>query len=155
MAQRRNKTFIEINGLDDVKKVFEELAPRHARNLNRATVHGVAQVGAKELKAKVGSMSFKVNSGNLKKSIAAKRKKSHPDRPRSDVIFRSGSDQKNDGFYWRFLEHGTSKGVSGSDFVRGVRESIFARIPQIFKEQFAKKLEKALARERKKRSGAK
>ena len=143
------KPIMTITGLEDAKRILGEIAPRHAANLNRAVVHGIAGQAAKEIKQVMPS-SFKKRLGNVFKSVKAKRRRGKPDQPESDVIFTMDGKAKNDGFYWRFLEHGT-RSMSGEPFVGPVREAIFARLPQIYEEQFGKKFEALLKRERKKK----
>lgn len=132
---------VEILGEQDIKKIFDEIAPKHARNLTRATVQGIAREVAKEAKkgAPVG------RTGNLKKSIKAKRKKSNRDRPIS-VVHAKGA------FYWRFVEYGTGGPVpqEPNPFITRAYEKVRANYKTIFREQFGKKLESLLKREKKK-----
>jgi HK97 gp10 family phage protein len=155
----------EITGADDVEKILKDIAPRHARNLMRATIHGVAGEIAKDAKRNAPK-----RSGLLKKSIIAKRRKSPPDAPVSTVNVE-GKDPKNLPFYWRFIEYGTrgykkgdrragGKGVAKKDmapkpeqpFIRPAAEKARANFQTVLTQQFGKKLEAALKREAKKRA---
>lgn len=135
----------EVVGTRSVQDIMENIAPRHANNLSRATVHGVAGRIAKEAK-----QSVPVRSGNLKKSIKAKRRKSPPGKPISEVVGEGA-------FYWRFVEYGTrhARGQKEQPFVRPAIDHYRANWRAIFTEEFGKKLEKALAREAKKRAKTK
>ena len=133
----------EITGVEEVQKILDDIAPKHARNLMRSTIQGVASEIAKQARRNAPK-----DTGTLKKSIKAKRKKSPPDRPVSEVYVKS------DAFYWRFIEYG-SKGPTAQPerpFIRPASEKIRSNFEKILTEQFGKKLEKKLAKEAKKRA---
>ena len=126
---------VTIRGLEDVETVLNNIAPRHARNLMRATVLAVASKARNEARkgAPVG------RSKRLRRAIRSKRKNSTPDQPRAEVYVRS------DAFYWRFLEYGTIK-LSPRPFMLPAKERTEADKVRIVTEEFGKKLERALAR---------
>ena len=138
---------IAIFGLKDIQKVLEELAPKHAANLSRAMVHGMASEVSKEAKKRVPK-----NTGNLRRAIKAKRRRGKPGQPVSDVIVESGKSAKHDAFYWRFVEFGTGGPVPQPEhpFLRPAKDLIQSNIPKIAEEQFTKKLAAAVKREQKK-----
>lgn len=147
----------QITGLDDVQKMLNDMAPREARNLMRATIHGVAGDVAKSAKTKVRSKT-------VKKALKTKRIKSHPDKPSSGVYVTRGKNAKHDAYFWHWIEYGTKNRVikkTGVDvgampetpFVRPAVQEIRASFETIMVDQFGKKLEKKLAREAKKRAG--
>lgn len=141
---------VEITGTKDVQKILDDIAPKYARNLMRATIQGVASQIVKEAKQNV-------TSKRVKKAMKAKRKKSPPDAPVSVVYF------KDEGFMWRWLEYGTQPRTvkkTGRDagsmpekpFLRPVTDKMRANFPRVLTEEFGKKLEGLLAREAKKRA---
>lgn len=138
---------IRIEGLDELQKTLAELAPREAFNLSRAAIHGVAQQVAKRAQARVP-----VDSGTLRKAIKAKRgnPRNNAGKPFSDVVVEHGKDARNDAFYWRFLEYGTTTGIAEHRFIGNAIESVRPEVPGIMREQFGKKLEALLARKAKK-----
>lgn len=136
----------EITGTEDVNKILTQIAPRHARNLMRATIHGVASTIAKDAKANAPE-----DTGALKKSIKAKRKKSPPDAPVSEVFVEHGGKAKYDAFYWRFVEYGT-RSKAEHPFIRPAAGKARANYKQVLTAEFGKKLEAALKREAKKRA---
>lgn len=140
---------ISIVGLDEIKDVLDRIAPKHARNLMRATVHGIAGEIAKEAKKRAPK-----DTGNLRNSIKTRRRKSSPDAPVSEVYVTTGKNKKNDGFYWRFIESGTVN-RSAAPFVGPAKQAVLSNLDQILRQQFAKKLEAAIRREKKKASKAK
>lgn len=142
----------EIEGVDEVKKLLDEIAPRHARNLMRATVQGIASSIAKDARKAAPR-----DTGTLRKAIKAKRKKSHPDNPISEVIVEHGTSVKNDAFYWRFVEYGTEgpTGQGERPFIRPAADTARAAMPMVLTTEFSKKLESLLKREAKKRAAGK
>lgn len=131
---------LTITGVEEVERILEEIAPRHARNLMRATVHGMAKQVRDEARknAPVG------RSKKLRKNIKHKRKKSPPDKPTSEVYVDSPA------YYWRFVERGTVN-LPPRPFILPAKEKVDADKERILREEFGKKLEAALAREAKKR----
>jgi HK97 gp10 family phage protein len=140
---------VVITGVEDVNKILSQIAPRHARNLMRATIHGVASNIAKDSK-----INAPIDSGNLRKAIKAKRKKSPPDAPVSEVYIEHGRNAKYDAFYWRFVEYGTrgNTGRAEHPFIRPAADKARANFKQTLTTEFGKKLEAALKREAKKRA---
>ena len=156
MAFKVKDSGISIDGLDEIKYTLETLAPREARNLMRATVHGIAGQIAKTAKTKAPR-----GDGTLKKAIKPKRRKAkNPDKPFSDVMVEHGPEARHDAFYWRFVEYGTGGGkgshIAGQimgnaqPFLRPAIDQARPEIPKIMKEQFGKKLEALLKRKAKK-----
>lgn len=135
---------IEVIGTESVIKALEQFAPRHANNLIRATIHGAAGELKKDIQKRVP-----VRTGNLKKSIKAKRRRSPPGQPVSDVIADQGKKARNDGFYWRFIEHGTQT-LPERPFMRPAKLAFEKKFDLIIQQQFVKKLTAAVRREMKK-----
>jgi len=136
---------LEITGIEEVNKILKEIAPKHAANIARSTVHAIASDIAKEAK----SSAVTGDTKNLKKSIKAKRRKSPSYRPRSDVVVTHGSSAKNDAWYWHFVEFGTKK-QPAQPFFLPVYNKYKASINTIYKKKFFVQLAKKLAREAKK-----
>lgn len=132
MAYRNNG--FEITGVKDVQKILDQIAPKEAANLLRATVHGVA--GEVSKKAKQNARPYR-DTGTLIKAIKTKRRRARGGMPRSDVIV----DKK--GFYWRFLEYGTTKTPERPIF-RKSKQQMEDQLDGILLTQFGKKLTKRL-----------
>lgn len=132
---------MEITGTKELLNVLEKVGPRNARNLMRSTVHAVAG----EIAKKARSNAPKGVTGNLKKSIKTKRKKSHPSAPVSEVIIKG---KKVDAFYWRFVEKGTKHSKS-HPFIRPAVDDVNAEFTALMIKHFGKKLEQAMKREAK------
>ena len=136
----------EITGTSQLVDLLENVGPRHSRNLMRATIHGVASGIAKDARRDAPR-----DSGKLRKAIKAKRKKSPPAAPTSEVRVEHGNDAKHDAFYWRFVEYGTEgkTGQAAGPFIKPAAEKASANFNETLLKQFGQKLEKALAREAK------
>ena len=143
------KNGFTVTGVKEVQDILDNIAPKHARNLMRATIHGVAGTITKE--AKINAPKSK-GGGTLKKAIKTKRKKSHPDKPVSEVRVEHGRGAKHDAFYWRFIEYGTSgkTAQAARPFIRPAADRARATFESVLTKEFGKKLEKLLARESKK-----
>ena len=145
---------MSIRGIDDVIKILEDVTPRHAQKLIRNTMRGVATEGQKKIRAKLYA-SVKKREGVLGKSLKVRaRRTSEKNQVSFAVYFDSGKGVKNDGFYWRFLEHGTKDIKSGRNFVRAARLELESEVKNIIVGQFAKKLESAIKRELKKQAAS-
>ena len=134
---------LEVIGLEEVNEILGQLTEKNARNLSRALIQGLASKVSKEAKKKVP-----VDKGTLKKAIKAKRKKSPPDKPVSDVYVESGKSAKHDAFYWHMVEYGTGGPVPQPEqpFLRPARDYVQANMPIIIEEEFTKKLTGAINR---------
>jgi len=143
---------VELIGMDEIQEVLGELMPKEANNLSRTFIFGLAQQAAKEMKKNVP-----VDDGTLKKSIKAKRRRGKPGQPMADVIATQGKSAKYNGFYWRFIEHGTGgdNPQPAQPFVRPARDKIQANMSEIAHKVFIDKLTKQVARAQKRRSKAK
>lgn len=125
---------VSLIGMDALENVLSEIAPKQARNLMRATVHTIA--GKVRAKARAGAPKA---TGRTKKAITAKRRKSPPDRPVSEVIVDPAA------YYWRFHEYGTVK-LPARPFILPAKEEVLANASQLLREEFGRRLEKAMAK---------
>ena len=138
---------MQVIGADELADVLSQFAPRVANNLAKAVIHGVASEITKKAKSRVPK-----NTGNLKKALKTKRRRGKPGQPVSDVIVTQGRSAKNDGFYWRFVEYGTQKGVKEQPFIRPAKDAVFNNLDSIVENQFKKKLIAAVNREKKRKA---
>ena len=134
------KTSMELVGLDELRETLMTVAPREANNILRTAVHGLAGKVRDELKRRVP-----VASSDLKKSIKAVRRRGKPNFPISDV--RGGATAP----YMLMTEFGTSDTPAQPFIVPGV-EALRPSVPQIYKEEFGSKFEKAMERKAKRAS---
>ena len=132
---------VTLNGVDDVSAMLSKIAPRHANNIMRATIHGVAGEIRNDAKK-----AMPVDEGDMKSGTKAKRERVKFGRINSTV--RVGG-----AFYWRFLEYGQGPdGVEHAMFFKAV-EKFRTNMDRIFVEQFGKKWEAALKRAAKRNGG--
>jgi HK97 gp10 family phage protein len=137
---------IDVEGIEEIQKVLREIPEKDAKNLVRATVRGIASEVNKEAKKRVP-----VDTGNLKKSLKVKAVRSPPFKPVFDVRAESGKSVKHDGFYWRFIEHGTGGDSPSPEqpFIRPAVDLVFSKMNTLLHEMFIKKLRAAVARRKK------
>lgn len=141
------RDLVQVVGLEDVQKVLNQIAPKHARNLSRALIHGLASETAKEAKKRVPT-----DTKTLRKAIKAKRRRGKPNQPVSDVIIDKARGAGGDVFYWNMVEYGTGGKTPQAErpFLRPARDLTEVRMPQMIEEQFKKKLVSAINRAKKK-----
>ena len=125
-----------LTGVDDVRRVLDQVAPRQARNIMRSTVHGMAAEIRKEARQEAPK-----DDGDLRKSITTKRRSIRNNLVRSDVLVKPRA------YYWRFVEYGTSKMPENPFFMRAMR-SFEGRVMKSFLDQFVRRFEQSLARAR-------
>jgi HK97 gp10 family phage protein len=142
---------VKIDGLQQAQKTLTELLPRESLNIARRTAGGIARKLRTEIKKKA-----KKKTGNLAKNIKSKRAKDYgrPNLASYDVYV------ERDGFYWRFIEHGTAERkqkktgkkvgkMSPDPFVTPTVEAFRPQMPILYREEFGKQLEKELAKRNK------
>ena len=149
-------TFFKIEGVKDIQRILEEIAPKHARALMRTTIHGVASKIAKDAK----QLAPKGKTNTLRRAIKSRRRRGTPDKPVSVVYITTGNQAAHDAFYWRFVEYGTGGGKGShlkgfvmddaKPFIRPALEAARANFNTILITQFKNKLKKKLAVEAKK-----
>jgi HK97 gp10 family phage protein len=143
-----------ITGIDDIIKILEDVTPKHANKLIRNTMRGVAVEGQKKIRENLYA-SVKKREGTLGKSLKVRaRRTSDKNKVNFAVYFDTGKGVKNDGFYWRFLEHGTKNIPNARNFARKARIQLQAELNNVIVGQFAKKLESAITRELKKQAAS-
>ena len=126
---------VTLTGVGDVNKMLNKIAPRQAKNILRATVHGVAGTIRDDAKK-----NMSVDTGTMKRATKAKR-----ERVRGGII-RSTVRVAKSAFYWRFREYGQGPdGVEDAMFLKAV-EKFRSNLERVFTEQFGKKWEAALKR---------
>jgi HK97 gp10 family phage protein len=133
MSKLLLKTAIQIDGMESLEEMFGDVAPREARNINRAAVHGLAGLVRDEMKENVT-----VDTGEVRDGIYALRRRGKPDFPVSEVRIR-----KTD--HGIMLEFGT-KHTDPQPYIVPTVEQMRPRMAEYFREQVGVKLERALAR---------
>lgn len=126
---------VQIIGLEDVEDILNNIAPRHARNLMRATVYAVAGKARDEVRKNAPG----AKKNRIRKATKVRRRKSPPDAPVAEVHIGK------EAFFWRFHEHGTVK-MAPSPFVLPAKEKIERDKVRVVTEEFGKKLVAALKR---------
>lgn len=139
-------TGIRIDGLDELVEQLDAVLPREAHGLARAAAASTGSRVSRAIKARAP-----VREGGLKKSIAVKRRRGSKTSVATDVIAR-----RPEGSHWHLIEYGTKgyapRGIPpmpAQPFVQPAVDEIARQIPEIFREEFGKKLGKLLERKAK------
>ena len=125
---------------------------------------GIASEIKKDARANARSKGFRT----ISKAIKSKRKKSPPGKPVSQVFVEHGTGAKNDAWFWHFFEYGTANRVikrgkwagrpvgkiKEQPYIRPAYDSNIAKLPQVMREQWQKKLNKRIAAVQKKMRAA-
>ena len=127
---------VTLHGIKDVERMLESFAPREAKNLLRATIHGVAGDVRDEIKRKAPDDPATIK-GDLIRTTKTKRERVKGSFISSTVRIRA--------FYWLFIERGTVK-MAANPFIRRSIMAVEPRLNRIFVTQFGQKLEARLAR---------
>lgn len=128
---------LRVDGVNDIGKTLEQLTPRHAQNIMRATVHGIASGVAKDARKMAPSDGPPLT---LKPAIKARREKVRFGKIESTVRVNPKA------FFWRFLEYGQGPdGVEHAFFMKAVLK-MRADFDRLLVEQFGKKLVAAIKR---------
>lgn len=127
---------VEVIGLDELISSLNSLAVEDIPKTIAATVYGIASDLRKRVRSRVP-----IKSGDLKKSVRVKRRKSTPMKPVVDLWF----DPKT-GWYWRLVEHGHGGPVASPahPFVAPSVEEARALAPSILRAAMQKAIDKRL-----------
>ena len=128
-----------IEGQKELQSMLSDFAPRQAESLLRGTVQSIATKTAKEIR----QAAPKGEQSRLKK---AKNIKAVRRRPVGDAVFSDVRADARDAFFWRFAEYGQGPGQTAQPFVNPTIERLRPTLPNEYRTQFMKRLEKALAK---------
>jgi HK97 gp10 family phage protein len=130
-------TSIRIRGIEDVNRVLQEIAPREAINLMRATTADLAKGIAKDAQD-----NAPVDQGDIKRGIKHKRARGDKNTVKAEVVANTNGTS----FHWRFEEYG--QGPSGVEVAMFLRALMKAKteMPQRYLQSFTDKLIGRLAR---------
>ena len=131
---------IRITGIADVNRVLQEIAPREAINLMRATTADLAKGIANDAKAKAPK-----DKGDRVGGIKHKRARGDKNTVKAEVLANTNGTS----FYWRFLEYGQGPdGVEHAYFLGALMQAQ-SEIEQRYLQSFTDKLTSRLARKSK------
>ena len=147
---RKQGAAVQIEGLDEIREKLREFGVKEGRAIMRNTIRAIAARIRKDAAA-----NAPVDSGDMKKSLVVKARRSTPDNPIFEVQAGTKSGVKLDAFYWRFVEYGTSAGKNGHPgtaarpFIAPAVEAMRSQLPSFLQQEFGKKWEAAMKKTRK------
>lgn len=128
---------IRIRGIEDVNRVLQEIAPKEAKNLLRATTADLAKGIAKDAKANAPR-----DKGDVAAGIKHKRARGDRNTVKAEVVANANGTS----FHWRFREYGQGPdGREDAFFLRALMKAN-TEISQRYLTAFTDKLLKRLAR---------
>lgn len=125
---------VRLLGADEVKNMLKDFAPNEARNIMRGTVQKVAVQARDLMKIKV-----KKRTEKLAHTIRALRRRGEKD------VFVSHVRLGREAPYGIMLEFGT-RHTRAQPFIVPTVEELTPKLSEIYREEFGKQLERALAR---------
>lgn len=131
---------LQIDGLEALRGVLKSVGAREANNAMRQATQAIAVLVKDQLKKRVTK-----DTRELQRSFKAIRRRGKPGSHVSEV--RGGSTAP----YMLMLEFGTSK-TRAQPFIVPVTEEIRPKQAQLYREEFFKKLAKALERQAKRKA---
>jgi hypothetical protein len=128
---------VRIRGIEDVNRVLQEIAPREAINLMRATTAELAKGLAQDAKA-----NAPIDQGNIKGGIRHRRARGTRTTVKAEVV----ANANRTSFYWRYREYGQGPdGQEDAFFLRALMRAQ-SEIGQRYLAAFTDKLLRRLAR---------
>lgn len=131
---------VRIRGIEDVNRVLQEIAPREAINLLRATTADLAKGIADDARDNAPQ-----DTGDIKAGIKHKRAKGTRTTVKAEVVANANGTS----FYWRFREYGQGPGGREDAFFLRALMKAQTEIAQRYLQSFTEKLVKRLARKNK------
>lgn len=134
---------VRVTGLNELLTTLRQTAPREAANLARVVTHAVAAEMGKSVRRNAPSGKTQ----KLKKQIKWYRNRPKNGKFSSRLVAEAIHEKdKTKAKYWKLNEFGTRNRRPRRQFVLPVKQDYSARMPQIMREQFMKKLQQRLAR---------
>lgn len=129
---------MSISGIPEITTLLSTVGPREAKNIMRATVHGIASEVRDDAKRNYPDGYYA--TGKAVKATKSKRRRGSFGLIRSDVVVEKQA------FYWRFLEYGQGPDNTEWAMFGKAVESLRREFPTILRNQFGKKWEAAMRR---------
>jgi HK97 gp10 family phage protein len=140
---------VTVDGLKQVEKTLRDVTPRESRNIMRRLVVRIAASVRDDVRKAARSV-VKRRTGNLFKAIRSKREKGRPDVFEASVIVHLKKDGSPRAPHWHFIEFGTVK-QSARPFIAPTVLDWQSKMPQVYREEFGKQLEREIAKREKRK----
>ena len=139
-----------ISGVDEIQQTLKQFVPETAHKLLTNTSRALS----KEFKDEIESRAPIHRSLNLKRSLRVIKRRNDTNTPEFTVVFDHGKNKKHDGFYWRFVEHGTVHSRARpfvGPAVDHVNSTLDERITRLFSKKLTQTARKQFNKLKKKR----
>jgi len=124
-----------ISGVDEIQQALDQFVPETANKLMNNVVRALAVEFKEEIELRAPIHA----TLNLKRSIKVKKRRNEHNLPMFSVVFDSGKRAKHQGFYWRHVEHGTTK-LAARPFVSPAIQKVNSELDSTITRIFSKKL---------------
>jgi len=164
LARRGGPEHLRIEGIEDLKKTLGDFLPREANNILRRTITKVAANIRNDMR-----QAAPKDQGVLRRAIVSRRERGTPDSVEAGVYITHGKGQKNDAWYWHFVEWGTegyrvgekrrdfrgkSHGIvrrniapkKAQPFIKPTVEKWRPKISAVFREELGPQIEREIAK---------
>jgi len=139
---------VEIEGAKFVRNTMKDLMPREARNIARRAVVAVARQVRDTARENAPR-----DSGTLKKAIRSRRSKGGRDKANAEVNVTTGTEARRDGWYWHFIEFGTTK-MKAQPFIQPTLAEWRNKAAAAFETEWWGNFRKEMVKRAKKQRGA-
>lgn len=141
---------VEVEGLEDLRKMLGDVLPREARNILRRTTSDIAGEARRRVKA-----AAPVATGRLKKSIKSRRNRGTPKMIEASVYADRSGGESGRGYHSHLVEFGYTHAKSGNfvpgrPFIVPTVEQMRPEVPALYRARMGVQLEKELQKRAKK-----
>lgn len=139
---------IHIDGLEELSKTLNDMAPRESVALLRGTTAKIAKNISEDVVA-----NAPVDTGRLRGAVRSRRRRGNQATVEAGVYIDKGTSRadNNGAWYWHFIEFGTSlPHVPARPFIFPAYERARQNFKEVFKKEFYKKLASRLRRQARK-----
>lgn len=95
---------VKVEGVKELRETLKTVMPREARGIARRTVTRIARDVRDTIRDRIPA-----ETGNLKKAIRSRRTRAPKDEASAGIFVTHGNEAKRDGWYWFFVEFGTTR----------------------------------------------
>lgn len=140
LKKRGGAGHLQIDGMEEVKRTLGEFLPREATNILRRTITKVAAGIRRDMR-----QAAPKDEGVLRRAIISRRSRGTPNTVEAGVYITHGKGQKNDAWYWHFVEWGTVD-TRAQPFIVPTVESWRPKISATFRNELRPQIEREIAK---------
>lgn len=140
LARRGGPEHLRIEGIEDLKKTLGDFLPREANNILRRTITKVAAGIRNDMR-----QAAPKDEGVLRRAIISRRSRGTPNTVEAGIYITHGKGQKNDAWYWHFVEWDTVD-TRAQPFIKPTVEKWRPKISATFRNELRPQIEREIAK---------